>query len=396
MVDRTLRLKGGQVLRPDGTLAEGDVVVRQGRVAAIGPRLATEAEVDATGCTILPGLIELHTHGMQGQSAETGDLAAYARVMATLGATTFYPTLFCAPDLAVRHLARHRRETDDLAAVPQVPGFRLESPYLAIPSGGTDKDVTPVSDAVTERLLAAGAVAGSSASLIKIWDVSPELENAVEAIRRITGQGIVCSIAHTRASIAQGRAAVAAGARLVTHLFDVFYHTPERKDPDPDIYAPGLVDYLLLEDRVVCEIVGDGTHVDPLLVEKAFRCKGPAGLAFVTDSNLASGMPPGRYTMPGSWGDVVIRSASDGVRLPDREMILAGSALSPIEGLRNVIRLFGKDLATASRLWSTNPARLMGLNKGEVAVGRDADLIVVDANLDLVCTIVAGEIAFHQ
>ncbi|MFA6109492.1 MAG: amidohydrolase family protein [Candidatus Latescibacterota bacterium] len=396
MADRVLRLKGGQVLRPDGSLIEADVVLQQGRVAAVGPGLTTEAEVDASGCTILPGLIELHTHGMQGQSAETGDLAAYARVMATLGATTFYPTLFCAPDRAVEHLARHRRETDDLAAVPQVPGFRLESPYLAIPSGGTDQDVTPVSDAVTERLLAAGAVSGSSTSLVKIWDLSPELDGAVEAIRRITGQGIVCSIAHTRASIAQGRAAVAAGARLVTHLFDVFYHTPERKDPDPDIYAPGLVDYLLLEDRVVCEIVGDGTHVDPLLVEKAFRCKGPAGLAFVTDSNLASGMPPGRYTMPGSWGDVVIRSGSDGVRLPDREMILAGSALSPIEGLRNVIRLFGKDLATASRLWSANPARLMGLNKGEVAVGRDADLIVVDANLDLVCTIVAGEIAFHR
>jgi N-acetylglucosamine-6-phosphate deacetylase len=100
--------------------------------------------------------------------------------------------------------------------------------------------------------------------------------------------------------------------------------------------------------------------------------------------------------MPGSWGDVVIRSPSDGVRLPDREMILAGSALSPIEGLRNVVRLFGKDLALASRVWSTNPARLMGLNKGEVAVGRDADLIVVDADLDLVCTIVAGEIAFQR
>lgn len=196
----------------------------------------------------------------------------------------------------------------------------------------------------TEMLLQAGG------DRISLWDVSPELDGAPELIRQLFARGIVCSIA-------QGRAAVHAGARLVTHLFDVFCHTPERKDPDPDIYAPCLVDYLLLEDRVTGEIIGDGTHVDPLMVEKAFRCKGVDRLAFVTDSNLASGMPAGRYSMPGNWRDVMIRSASDGVRLPDRDMILAGSALTPIDGFRNVLRLFGKDLATASRVWSANGRR---------------------------------------
>ena len=396
MADESLAIRGGRVLFPDGRLAAADVAVRNGRIEATGAAATGGRVVDASGCVVLPGIIDLHTHGMSGHAAETGDLTAYARTMATLGATTFYPTLFCPTDRAVAHLERHRRETEDLRAVPQVVGFRLESPYLAIPSGGTDRDVEPISAATTARLLAAGARRDGNGSLIGIWDVSPELDGAAAAIAQLSAAGIVCSLAHTQASIAQGRAAVDAGARLVTHLFDVFYHTPERRDPDPDIYAPGLVDYLLLEDRVVCEIIGDGTHVDPLLVEKAFRCKGAERLALVTDSNLASGLPPGRYTMPGHWGDVLIGQPADGVRLPDRGMILAGSALSPIASLRHAVRLFGKDLATASRVCAATPARLLGLNKGEVAPGRDADLIICDAELDLVCTVVAGQVAYHR
>jgi N-acetylglucosamine-6-phosphate deacetylase len=176
----------------------------------------------------------------------------------------------------------------------------------------------------------------------------------------------------------------------------VFYHLPESSDPDPDMYAPGLVDYLLIEDRLTCELIADGTHVDPVLVEEAFRCKPPSGLVFVTDSNYGAGLPPGRYTLPGDWGDVQVGEPNQGVRLPDRGMILAGSALTPIDSFRNVLRLFGKDLATASRVWSANQARLLGLNKGEIAAGRDADLIVVDAQLELLCTIAAGKIVYRR
>jgi len=229
---------------------------------------------------------------------------------------------------------------------------------------------------------------------IKIWDISPELDGAPDAIRQLSDAGVVCSIAHTRATIQQGRDAVEAGARLVTHLFDVFFYMPERKDPDPDIYAPGLIDYLLIEDRLTCEIIGDGTHVDPMLVEKAFRCKPPDKFAFTTDSNYGAGLPPGQHTPPGDWGNIMIRDPNDGVRLVDREMMLAGSALTPINGFRNVIRMFDKDIATASHVWSRNPARLMGLNKGEVAIDKDADLIVLDENLDLLYTIVAGRIVY--
>ena len=428
-------VKNGMVLLPDGALRPGDVWIQDGRIQEIGPS-ATDREstseqasyagggsvtlssttrhgtrtpcqaphvsggsvtvgprglrqVDACGGYVLPGLIDLHTHGLHTESAEAGSLIEYARLEASHGTTTFYPTLFCSPEDSARSLERHRRETDELRSVPQVGGFRLEAPYLAIASGGSAEALSPVSPHTTRLLLQAGG------GHVKTWDVSPELPGAPELVQQQAGEGIVCSIAHTQATIAQARAVVEAGARLATHLFDVFYYTPERSDPDPDIYGPGLVDYLLVEDRVTCEIIGDGTHVSPLLVEKAFRCKPAGKLAFVTDSNYGAGLPPGRYALPGEWGNVFIDGPNSGVRLADRDMILAGSALTPLDGLRNVVRLFGKDVATASHVWSRNPARLMGLNKGEIAVGKDADLIILDRDLNLLYTIVAGEVVYR-
>ena len=152
----------------------------------------------------------------------------------------------------------------------------------------------------------------------------------------------------------------------------------------------------LIEDRVICEIIGDGTHVDPRLVEKAFRCKPRNGLVFVTDSNYGAGLAPGRYTLPGEWGEVSISGPNDGVRLVNRDMILAGSALTPIDSFRNVVRLFHKDISTASRVWSRNPALLMGLNKGEISPGKEADLIVLDSDLELLCTIAGGEVVYQR
>jgi N-acetylglucosamine-6-phosphate deacetylase len=384
---QALAIKNGSVLLPDGKLHSCDVLIQGGQIREIGPSLEAELQADAAGDYILPGLIELHTHGIRTESVETGDLAEYARIEASLGTTTFYPTLFCSPEESARHMRRHRRETDDLRLFPQIGGFRLESPYLARTGAGVSKDFASISPETTGMLLAA---AGGH---IKIWDVSPELDGAPELIRQLSQEGIVCSIAHTEATIEQGRAAVDAGARLVTHLFDVF-QLPERTGTG--VYPQGLLDYLLVEDRVACEIIGDGTHVHPLLVEKTFRCKPSDRLVFVTDSNYGAGLPPGRYVAPGSWGTVQIDGPNNGVRQVDRNMGLAGSALTPIDSFRNVIRLFHKDIATASHVWSRNPARLMGLNKGEIAPGRDADLIVLDRNLDLCYTIVAGEIVYHR
>jgi N-acetylglucosamine-6-phosphate deacetylase len=378
-------IKNGKVLLPTEEILAGDVLIENGQIEATGPSLTGDVQLDAQGGYVLPGLIDLHTHGIRTINLQDGTLEEYASIEAEFGATTFYPTLFDTPQAIAEQMRRHRAETDELRLVPQVGGFRLESPYLARTGAGLAKDLGHISPEITATLLEAGG------GHVKIWDVSPELDGAPDVIRELSQRGIICSIAHTQASIEQGRAAVEAGARLVTHLFDVFF-PPE--DTGTGVYPHGLIDYLLIEDRAMCEIIGDGTHVPEILVEKAFRCKSPDGLVFVTDSNFGAGLPPGQYDAGGSWGRIQIDGPNNGVRMVDRGMGLAGSALTPIDAFRNAIHLFGKSMGVASRICSRNPARLLGLNKGEIAPGRDGDLLILDADLKLRHTLVGGNVVY--
>ena len=368
-----------------GGFSRTNVTIEDKVIVQIGGASAHGRKIDARGNRLFPGLIDLHAHGLGFESAIGGNLSEFARLEASKGATTFYPTLFSPPGAIAETMKRHRRENDELRAVPQVGGFRLESPYLHHSGGGLTSDIAPISDTVTEMLLTAGG------GNIKIWDVSPELDGAARTIARLSESGVVCSLAHTYATIQQAKAAIDAGARLVTHLYNTFENP---RETEPGCYPSGLVDYLLVEDRVYCEIIGDGTHVPVHNVEKALRCKGLDRVAFVTDSNLGAGLPNGDYDLPAGWGKARIDGSNNGVRLVDRGMGLSGSALSPIDSFRNIMKLFGKDFDTAVRLCSTNPARLMGLNKGTLEVGKDADLMILDPQWELQYTICAGGVVY--
>lgn len=382
----SLAIINAKILLTSGRMIPGCLTITNGRITRIGRANRTAAALDVKGAYVIPGFIDIHTHGI-GRCSTNGDLRAYAELEATCGTTAFYPSFFGPVDETIAHLERHLKETDNLRAVPQVVGFRLESPYLARIGAGRHKDLAPIRASTTRRLLRAGG------GWIKIWDISPELRGAPAAVRDLSRAGVVCSIAHTQCTIPEAQATVAAGMRLVTHLFDTFVIPPQT---DPGVTPAGLVDYLLVEDRVACEIIADGMHVPALNVEKTLRCKPAGGVIFVTDSNFGAGLKPGTYTLPQGWGRVKIDGPNNGVRIIHRGMGLAGSALTPIDSFRNAIRLFHMSMPTASRLCSYNPARLLGLNKGEIAIGRDADLVVLSPKLDVLHTVVGGKIVFSR
>jgi N-acetylglucosamine-6-phosphate deacetylase len=375
------------VLVPEGQIIAASVNIECGVIAGIGAPAAGADMLDAAGGYVVPGLIDIHTHGI-GMDSASGDLSEFAAREAASGATTFFPTLFGPPDELAACMARHLAETDSLTLVPNVGGFHLESPYLAKTGAGLAQDLAGITRPMTDGLLAAGG------GHIRIWDISPELAGAAEEIAYLSGKGIVCGLAHTRASIGQARAAADAGARLVIHLFDTF-EMPRDVSVSTGLYPAGLVDYLLIEDRLVCELLPDGAHVDPILVEKALRCKADDGVVFVTDGNLGAGLPPGEYELPQGWGRAKIEGPNNGVRLVDRGLVLAGSALTPIDCFRNAMKMFGLGMPDASRLCSLNPAALLGLNKGLIAEGRDADILVLDDTMNIRYAIAGGDILYE-
>ena len=225
---------------------------------------------------------------------------------------------------------------------------------------------------------------------IRIWDVSPELEGAVPFIRWASEQGIVTSLAHSSATVEDTRRAIEAGMSLVTHFYDTFDVAVQT---DPGVYPAGLTDWLQIEDRITVEIVPDGVHVHPYLVEKTFRCKGIDRVALVTDASMGSGSPPGIYG--GLCEGVEVEVTVDrGVRRTSDDC-LSGSALTHLQGFRNTVQRFGKSIVEASIMCSRTPARVLGeTSKGYLAAGMDADIIVLDSALDLQATIVGGELLY--
>jgi len=378
---------GGMVLH-GGSLEEYSLRVENGRVAAIGPDLiacSSEPTLNATGCYVLPGFVDLHTHGLQDAMPQRGDWLRYARLQLEQGVTACVPTLFAAPETLIRSMRTGLEETDSFRRTPNLLGFRLEFPYVAKAGAGLASALAPITQATTRALFEAGG------GFIRIWDVSPELEGAEAFIRWATERGIVTSLAHTSATIEQTRRAVDAGLSLVTHFYDTF-DVPVITDPG--VYPAGLTDYILVEDRLTVEIIPDGVHVHPLLVEKTLRCKGVERVAFVTDSVLGAGSPPGIYE--GLYEGVQVEVTYDrGVRrIPDDG--LSGSALTQLRSFQQAVRTFGLSIPEASALCSRTPARVLGLhNLGYLDVGMDADIILLDQELNLRMTILKGEIVYR-
>jgi N-acetylglucosamine-6-phosphate deacetylase len=381
-------IRNGNVLHGDRWETACDLRTGDAEIAAIAAGLRPkpgEQVIDATDCYVLPGLIDLHNHGVRHVMAQYDSLVEYARLLAAEGVTACLPTLLGSPQENIEAMRRGLAETDGFRLTPNLIGFRPEITYLAKTGAGAAGSLAAISAETTETIYAA------SRGTIRVWDVSPELDGAIPFIRWCRAHGIVTSLAHSSATIEEARAAVDAGLSLITHFYDTFDPPPMT---DPGVYPAGLTDYIQVEDRVAVEIIPDGVHVHPLLVEKTFRCKGLGRIAFITDGVKGAGNPPGIYE--GLYPGVQVAiSGERGVRRVSDDT-LSGSALTHIGCLRNAIRKFGRALAEASILCSRTPAAVLGLpTKGRLAAGMDADLIVLTEDLDLVATVAGGQVLYR-
>ncbi|KAB1924676.1 N-acetylglucosamine-6-phosphate deacetylase [Micromonospora noduli] len=364
----TVRVNG-RVVTPTG-------VVRQGCVEWDGDRITAVAEYPSVrdGHWILPGFVDMHTHGGGGHTFTTGD-ADEARAAADFhlahGTTTLLASLVSAPFPLMRTATEAFAPLVDEGVLA---GIHFEGPYLSAARCGAQNPEylrDPSTDELTELIeLGRGA--------IRMVTLAPERDGALEAIKLLTAQRVVTAVGHTDATYEQTRAAVAAGASVGTHLFNGMRPVHHRE--------PGPVVALLDAPTVICELVADGVHLHDGMLTFVTATAGPDRAALITDAMAAAGMPDGEYELGGQAVTV-----ADGVARLARDGAIAGSTLTMDAALRHAVNA-GIPIADAARMVATTPARAIGLGDrlGALQVGLRADLVVLDDDLNVVRVLRGG------
>lgn len=371
-------LRSQRIATPTGPLA-GEVAIDSGRISAISPASgkATPDAIELGERWLVPGYIDTHVHGGGGAQCNTTDpeeVAAMARFHARHGTTALLATTVAAP---VEELAGALGAIARCAdSEPTVLGAHLEGPFLSpARPGAMEPSVFVAPDrSILERLLGAGRGA------VRMMTLAPELPGGLELVRALAGEGVIPSLGHSDASYGEARAAVDAGVHAATHLFNgmrPFHHR-----------EPGILGAALDLPEVSCELICDGVHVDPVALRLVYRAKGPARVRLVTDAMQAAGMSDGRYRLGAATVEV-----REGVARIAGGKSIAGSTLTMDVAVRNAVRFLELPVPEAIRLASANPAQLLGLGdrKGAIAVGKDADLVVLDHDLLCCGTMVGGD-----
>ncbi len=391
-------LAGADLVLPDRVLARGSLVIHDGRIEAVEARVidgpAGSTRVDCSGQVIAPGFIDVHVHGVEGIDVLDGGnaVAEVAGRLPKFGVTAFCPTsVACTPSmlaelLAAVQAARASRAPRSARVLPAhlesnfinpdwngaQPGRCLRLPPSQKLEVGSEKVEGEFSAAAILDVIAAHR---SAAGIVTL---APELPGGLDLVRALVAAGHRVSIGHTGATYDEARAAIEAGARHATHLFNRMSSMTSR--------APGVVGAVLESDAVAAEIICDGFHVHPALVALAVRMKSARRMMAITDGTSGSGLPVGSRSRLGEQEIIVTERTAE---LEDGT--LAGSILTMDAAFRTLVNRVGVSLPDAVRMCATTPASELGLVEvGSIAAGMTADLVVFGPDLTVRQTYLSG------
>lgn len=325
----------------DGKLTTTNLLLQDGKIAAIGPGLTGDEAVDFHGDFLLPGFVDVHIHAFMGKDTMAGEDAVrhMSRELKKFGVAAFCPTTMSAsPEDTQKALQGIKAVMDKPEADGAVVlGAHMEAPFLEASKAGAQlKEFFAAPLEENWR-----AYVGEYEGIVRLITMAPELEGATDFIRHLTEAGIAVSIGHTDATAEIVHQAAGAGACHVTHTFNAQSPLSHR--------APGVPGAALVDDRLFCEFICDGIHLHPDIIRLIARCKGANLAVAVTDAMEAAGMPDGKYQLGGQ--DVFVKGGA--ARLENGT--LAGSTLTMVRALQNLIA-FGVAPEDAAAMVTQTPA----------------------------------------
>jgi len=354
----------GRLVTPDDVLDNAWIQVVDEDILAFGRRSegmpADGKRPEELGdVTVVPGFVDIHTHGGGGSTYSTTDPEEARKVAAfhaKHGTTTTLASLVTSP---LDDLVSQTACLADLVADGVIAGVHLEGPFLSEARCGAHEPTLlrdPVADDVAKVL----------SDVVRMVTIAPELEHGLDAIRQVVDAGVVAALGHTDATYEQMIAGADAGATVATHLFNgmrPFHH----RDPGP-------VGAAINDERLLLEVINDGLHVDPQVVRVALAAAGVNRIALITDAMEATGMPEGRYKL----GTLEVDVKDGLVTLAHGAHSIAGSTLTMDVAYANAVKA-GVSPVDASRMASTTPAQTFGwYDVGAIETGKRADLVLLD------------------
>ncbi|MET9515388.1 N-acetylglucosamine-6-phosphate deacetylase [Streptomyces sp. NPDC002994] len=359
-------LSGARVVLPTGTVENGRVIIEGTRIAGAAP--ADTPALDLSGHWIVPGFVDMHVHGGGGASFTSGtaeDVLKGVQTHREHGTTTIAAsTVTGEMDVLTRQAAL----LSELVQQGDLAGIHFEGPFISpCRKGAHSEDLLRDPDPAEVRKLI-DAAHGTA----KMVTLATELPGGIDSVRLLAEHGVIAAIGHTDATYEQTIEAIDAGATVATHLYNAMPALGHR--------TPGPIAALLEDERVTVELINDGTHLHPAALELAYHRAGSARVAFITDAMDAAGFGDGTYLL----GPLEVE-VKDGVARLAEGGSIAGSTLTLDTAFKRAVTVDRLPVEDVVRSVSANPARLLGVDDrvGSLEPGKDADLVVLDADFTL-------------
>ncbi|WP_342043091.1 N-acetylglucosamine-6-phosphate deacetylase [Bacillus sp. OTU2372] len=387
---KPILLKGVQIYSEDQWIENGYIKIKNQKIVELGTteNLSLQEEFEVLDIPLsfksVPGFIDVHIHGVNG--ADTMDatkeaMDIMAKALPGEGTTSFLATTMTQEEHQIEEALLNAGTYINGEQAPgkaEILGIHLEGPFVNKNKAGAQ----PIQHIINPDLELFKKWEQLSGHTIKIVTLAPEQPGGLELVRHLKTNGMIASIGHTDATFEQVMEAIDAGVNHVTHLYNQMRGLHHRE--------PGVVGAAFLKEELKAELIVDGVHVHPEMVNLAYQQKGKKGIILITDSMRAKCLKNGNYDLGGQ--DVTVRDGkailSDGT--------LAGSILKLGQGVKNIISFTGCQIEEAIEMAAVNPAKQLNIfdRKGSISVGKDADIVILDENLDVYMTLCRGKVAY--